>query len=165
MANGDTKRGAGITINLLRQPDTVAARISSACARFASLAQPHRVREKAASDTSYAAIVLHYNSERYKRFQAIEEAERDSVELLRKLAHTEVLRALVGQIADTTSAGMNAHYRFAAVPSGAYALFASWTIGQNEYAWLAPISVVSGQNSRRDLDNTVERGAAMRCAQ
>lgn len=152
MKSGDTKKGSGRSVRLVQEsPAFVAARVAAcqkfmgpALARFATI-QDIRARVSKVTELSELDSV---------RTLLLATAKADS------LAEAEVSASLtaaiaLGTVAETGS-GMAAHYRFPGLKAGAYALYSSWDIGDNEYRWWAPVALKAGQALIRDLDNSVE---------
>lgn len=161
MKSGDTKKGAGRTIYLVRDSDSLHQRLLRICAEPAPVDSIDR-RAAVLHDSALAAIRAR-NPQLMKQLAIRERAtvlSRDSVKIRRIAAfRLEVLAAAV----DSVGTGMNAHYRFSRVSPGKFILFAEWTIADNAYQWWSPIVLAAGQSMTRDLDNSSEANNNLYC--
>jgi hypothetical protein len=74
-----------------------------------------------------------------------EEARKEREELGQLLRETAYRSA---------STGINAHFKFDALPPRDYLLYASMLLGEEVHEWFVPVSVVAGSRIVKDLDNT-----------
>lgn len=125
---GDTKKGAGLTVHLLRfanagQIDKTAA----PCAAYQADAKEFRDQQLSlGSDASTP------EAQRYLRQR-------------REMAVSQVRDVLTSRTVAEASSGMNAHYRFSGLRAGVYALWAEMSLGTNDYAWFVPVVLKAGQ--------------------
>jgi hypothetical protein len=178
MKNGDTKRGAGRTISLLRDTPQLRIALDSACSRYHStwralrdsLDTVHKTIVDSREAAHKALLSRISDPSLAKRWQQLSRhsiAYHDTVTshqlVLQATTEVQVRTILRSATADTVGTGMNAHYTFARVRAGTYILFGEWTIGDNHYQWWAPITVVAGKPLQRDLDNSVEADDKVYC--
>jgi hypothetical protein len=161
MQSGDTKRGAGRTVFLLRDADG-SLRDRPPCFRGG------RIREledwKAAlTDTETMSRAGRRGMptipeivDRQWRIKKLLEDQRDS-------AQYDIIRSIAIWMVDSAGTGMNAHYHLRISRPGKYVLFSSWTIVDREYVWWAPITVAAGGAYVKDLDNSVASDNADTC--
>jgi hypothetical protein len=157
MKNGDTKKGAGRTILLVRNSDSLQAQIGAACDRVKPAMAATSRRIKAITDSiialpTFVDLFTRHSDEAIAALGVEEHAMRDSVDA-----------ALGRFVADTTGTGIAAHYRFTKIRPGSYLLVGSWKIGNNDYRWVAPIKITGAQAMHRDLDNSTEASQKLYC--
>jgi hypothetical protein len=178
MKSGDTKRGAGRTVYLLRDTKDLRSGLALACAAHDSVERRQRdsvaaVRQnlkdsaEAAYRTYLAGITNSEKGGKWNRLSGREMATfTEQSELTASLATATraIIDAMIVRSAiDTTGSGMNAHYSFAISKPGKYVLFSDWQIGDNAYRWWLPIEITSGKSIRRDLDNAAEASDKLYC--
>jgi hypothetical protein len=140
MQSGDTKRGAGQTVYLVQDSDSLRAEIGRLCTK-------HAARLKARLDT------LEANPQRWLKVP-MTNAEVDALDagnanikargLIDDAATIDAInRAIVRRALDTTGSGMNAHYEFPRVPPGGYLLLAPWDIAEHRYRFAVPVTVAA----------------------
>ena len=163
---GDTKRGAGRTILLLRDAGGLLDTLAARCARLKNRQAPLVLwRAKLQSDTEKIAReerpggrsiydVLSREQRIDKGLVALDRERRDTAVAI-------LARALV----DSTSAGIGAHHRAVAPRRGNYVVFSEWKIMTKQYYWWAPLTVVSQSSIARDLDNSVITTTSAFCSQ
>jgi hypothetical protein len=159
MKNGDTKRGTGLTVVLLNDPD---GRLTN---RLTTVCTNGKLRALQLAAWKLALI----DSEKYARaekpgapsmFELVSRETRlqKGIDLIAKETRDSSLSLIRPAVADSASTGMSAHYRFDHAQPGGHLVLAYWPIGEITYSWLAPISVPeSGKTYIRDLDNSVAR--------
>lgn len=170
MQSGDTKRGSGVTVSLLRDTKDLERWRNILCPQRELGNLELQIRRSKATDSLTKALDpwtdAHSRTKRriekdlYEKEKAASEAQLDS---LRRETIREMRESLAAALVDTVSSGMEAHYQFANVPPGDYVVFAEWAIGDNRYAWWAPVEVRSGQSVKRDLDNSTEESGQLYC--
>jgi len=157
MKSGDTKRGTGQQVYLMRDDDgTLEQRARSFCTNAAlrvgplatwynALRADSEPLARSGSDKAPSLYELASREARIsKGINAIEHEATDST------------IALLGRsTADSTSSGMSAHYAFRGIKPGKYLVYANWMISDVVYQWLAPVTVAGGSPTTRDLDNSV----------
>jgi hypothetical protein len=164
MQNGDTKRGAGRTVMLLRDDDgKLRTRANLPCLELELKISPLRQWLAALPDTERMARSgqqgLPSMYDLAARRLRIEKGIAEFKDAARRAMLTELAVALV----DSVGTGMNANYRLTVTRPGNYVLFSEWTIGDNVYAWWAPITIAAGQSLKRDLDNSVADSKLLAC--
>lgn len=157
MKSGDTKRGAGRMVLLLKDSPSLQASMHAACLQYALRVAPlvtwKRALEDSAAHASDSLYALIARSTRVDRgIQALKDEAVDSI-----------VAAIAANLVDSTSAGMSAHYVFEGVRAGRYVLYSQWQIADYGYRWWAPIAVAAGRRVRRDLDNSSELGTSIFC--
>lgn len=178
MKSGDTKRGAGRAISLLRDTPHLRSALDSTCFTYRTIWKAVRdsldaVHKAIGAAADGALKEMSKNAgdraafERWNALSGHNIAYFDTLaqhqRVIEAVTMVQVRQALVSATVDTVSAGMNAHFMFARVPAGTYILFGEWKIGDNDYQWWAPVSVVASKTLRRDLDNSVEADNRVFC--
>lgn len=162
MKSGDTKKGAGRQVSLLRHSDSTRAVLGAICK--AHSAEASRLNEAITAAMKRHSAGLEADNDAMRAGRKSNEylllrlaREQDSVEKELPLEHdrawtrfTETAAAL--RLAEASS-GMNAHYAFHDVVPGAYDLVSSWDIGSNRYLWWRSVVVQPGAQLTADLDN------------
>jgi hypothetical protein len=156
MQNGDTKRGAGLTINLLRVSEELQRQLDLTCAEFSVRNGELGAKEDALREEWIKDILNRSKDEAYRGARI---ARSDLAEFTLGLVANRI-REAKGEQSDT---GMNAHYSFANVQPGLYVLFGEWQIGANEYQWWVPVELKSGQKMKRDLNTSLEAKDKLYC--
>jgi hypothetical protein len=157
MKSGDTKRGSGRTVFLIRDSDSLQAAIGAICET--SLAHLKQRRSQLAALADSLNTFPTFVGLLGRHAQTIVDASKRET----SAAIDAIDRLIVGQVLDTTSAGVEARYRFARVSSGRYFIFSPWDIGDHRYRFVAPLVVTTGDTLRRDLDNSVESSDKLYC--
>lgn len=124
MQNGDTKKGAGLQVRLLRHPDSVTVALAANCLEHKERYDTLDRMRKALPIASDAWM---------KVFDEI------GVEFDRATSRANAIVAAY-TVAETGT-GMNAHYVFKAVTPGTYRLHAMFHLGERYYQWLTPINI------------------------
>lgn len=178
MQSGDTKRGAGRAIRLLRDSPQLQSDLADVCAalelRVAAIRDSMAGPTAATKDSSEAAyrrsLADVLNESKRQAWRTLSDRHIKMLETstvlvagARAQATAQIDRLIVQSTADTTGTGMNAHYTFTRVAPGNYILFGDWRIGDNDYQWWAPVTAVAGRTVRRDLDNSVEADDKLYC--
>jgi hypothetical protein len=162
MQNGDTKRGAGVTVYLLRDTKDLERWRDTLCPQRALGSIKLQLSHLSTMVSRYKAMEANSRTKTdlYAKEQAASEAQADSFsqETIRQRREN-----LAAAIVDTVGTGMEARYQFANVIPGQYVLFAEWAIADKPYAWWAPVEVLPGQSVKHDLDNSTEKGGALYC--
>lgn len=164
MENGDTKRGAGREVLLLRHG--VLAMRDSACKRHFAVSTRRSdsltaVARRSSDSASYYLWKRNDTASARQFYQAAQRDEefadqaRASEKSSAEQRRSSDMQRLLNYVVRRAGTGMNAHYRFADVPPGRYVVYSEWTINGVEYAWWAPVTVVPGRAVDRDLDNSV----------
>jgi len=153
MQSGDVKKGAGVTVFLLRDGPELRRWTDAECGK--------RVTDITILSAYMSAMVdsiIRAGSSRTKADLYIKKAADAATQKLALQKETlAAFRATVARNSiDTSGTGMNAHYSFSGEPPDDYVLFGEWKIGEYQYAWWAPVSLVAGKVVRRDLDNSTE---------
>jgi hypothetical protein len=157
--SGDTKRGAGRTVLLLKDAG-VRDTIRAVCGR----ALQHQIDltkwRAALLDTERLVRSGAYTTEDIYQILNREQRIDKGIASWKVDARKAVLDAVAAAIVDSTGTGMNAHYRFEVARPGSYFLFSDWDMGDNHYVWWAPVTI-GRTAAKRDLDNSVivDRGA------
>jgi hypothetical protein len=143
---GDTKKGAGLTVHLLRFADARQIdKTAVPCAAYQADAKEFRDQQLSlGSDASSP------EAQRYLRQR-------------REMAVSQVREVLISRTVAEAGSGMNAHYRFSGLRAGVYALWAEMSLGTNDYAWFVPLALKAGQARALDLDNAVESSESLYC--
>lgn len=152
MQNGDTKKGAGRTVYLLRTDKALETVLTLACTVAASeLAAVNKQADQVVlqqartkADESLANLMLRQRLLQDKKSKVLADFLRDSDDEIRR------------SVIDSVGSGVNAHYRFALPKGGRYIVTAKWMIGRTEYEWWVPVDVRTGQRASKDLDNAAE---------
>jgi hypothetical protein len=159
MQNGDTKKGAGLTINLLRDGEQLRKRLDRICFSHDSLSKELKVRE----DSPYKAYMDAVLDVRKERLRMEAKAVHDSLANETVATLSAVVFTLAQSAVGHSETGMNAHYSFSNIDAGRYIVFGEWTIGNNEYQWWAPVEIKAGQRLANDLNNSVEAKGKVYC--
>lgn len=161
MASGDTKRGAGRTVFLSRDTDSLQATIGRVCDEYAGRARG-RWDTVAAAQRRWLTVPMDNPAvDALQQRQAAILARNRADELA---SHLAIDLAIMGAVADTTGSGLDARYAFRGVQPGRYLLFAAWDIGEHQYRFVAPITLAPRDDVTRDLDNSAERSSALYCS-
>lgn len=155
--SGESKRGTGRVVALVRNTDSARIRAAHACETYEADIRLLVAHAKAINDTirripqSATLLVRHLNS--------LSAAMNSAA----ALARSGVNAALLQDIVDTVGTDSNAHYRFSGVKPGRYLLVSDLPTTERHYAWLVPIDATPGQAMHRDLDGSVENGTQLYC--
>jgi hypothetical protein len=150
MESGDVRKGAGLTVHLLRDSDATAKLLASNCDQYRSLYGDLDRREAAARAASMSAL----------RSGSYDEAQRQGKEETRLSGLTFKLfdettasadKILLDASISESNSGVNSHFKFDGVPAGSYALWAQFPIGERWYQWFIPVTVAPGVRVVRDL--------------
>jgi hypothetical protein len=151
MKSGDTKKGAGLTVYLLRDTETLHTQWAAACTMSRTALDSLGRQETAIYDSITSGKVRKKRlSELSSRLLPLSR-QKDS---LYSRAKAAVRVALAQASYRTEGTGINAHFRFTGVPAGKYILFAEWQLGSSDYRWWVPISLSEGQSLHKDLDTS-----------
>lgn len=160
--SGGMKPGAGQTIYLVPDTDSLQAAVRDVCERLKTEEMRWAARLVSAQDSAKriddslpdSRLLYLTEQEALLRRQAdgMNRGVKDSINVV-LLRHTM----------DSTRTGTAAHYRFANVPPGRYMLFGSFDTGDHSYRWAAPITLAPGDSAKRDLDNSAEASARLYC--
>lgn len=162
MQNGDTKRGAGVTVYLLRDTKDLERWRDTLCPQRALASIKLQMSHLSTMVSRYKAMEANSRTKTdlYAKQQAASEAQLDSFS---RETNRQRRESLAAALIDTVGTGMEARYQFAKVVPGQYVLFAEWAIADTPYAWWAKVEVLPGQSVKRDLDNSAEKGGALYC--
>lgn len=160
MKSGDTKKGAGNTLYLIRETPELHLDMLSTCQVFNLSAVPLYKTQKAVNDS-----IIAYRSNTSLWATLVERSSRISSELagLRGTAVVSTRKIILEAAIDTTGTGVSGHYRFTGVQPGQYFVYGWWPIADSTYVWYAPVTVAASQTSKRDLDNSVEVRKTIYC--
>lgn len=164
MKNGDTKRGVGQQVLLLRSTFPLRDSILSMCRRSAS--------NVAHLENWYLA--LRRDSEAIARrglpgapstydVVAREVRVKFGIASASSESHFAARRLVAEAVVDSTSTSMSARYSFEKVLPGEYVLYSTWNIADVDYVWLVPVTVTSGGSAKRDLNNSVVVSGEVMC--
>ncbi|MGC9999900.1 MAG: hypothetical protein ABSE21_07350 [Bryobacteraceae bacterium] len=150
MESGDVRRGAGLAVHLLRDPDATAKLLASNCDQFQSLNDDLERRQAAARAAATKAIGS--SSGEFER--RLEEESRLSKLIFELFDKTTASadKILLDASMSKSNSGVNSHFKFDGVPAGDYALWARFPIGDRWYQWFIPVTVAPGEHVVRDLD-------------
>lgn len=172
-AGGDTKRGSGLTVLLLKDDHgAISRRLKHICDEANVLAAPMLRQAKRSADSAGSwmsdATTMDADGSHTRYGRILREAAKK--ELARAQELTDSVKQLswrasaqMGLLADSatvarSSTGINASYRFSDLRPGDYAILAHWQRGDDGHVWLVPAKLV-GDSLRVDLDNDALRGA------
>lgn len=151
MQNGDTKKGAGGWVKLIRSDSSLVNNLQAICRDHYDVSE----RLEAQSDSVRARSV----AMTYKDLKLGDKLS-DSASALAKASRlhmrqgTDDTRSILRmRVVDSARTGMNAHYRFSSVRPGNYLLFYEWEIANNLHQWITSVAVGVGQTITLDLDN------------
>jgi hypothetical protein len=159
MQSGDTKRGAGRTVFLARDSDSLQATIGGLCDALAGHAMA-RLDSALALHRRYLATTKEEDVDPLIAKEAAVMVRNSAEE---SAARSAIDRAIISQSADTAGSGIGAHYAFRGIAPGRYILFSPWDIGEHHYRFAQPISLAPRDDVSRDLDNSAEHSADLYC--
>lgn len=157
---GDTKKGAGLIVQLVRRDDTLQVRLDAICAAFR------------AKDTVYTRIWEQFRAQLNGPAARVDRwpISADSSVRIRyaiAAAQSSMEAAIRAEVSQRTVAsaptGMSAHYRLSDISAGEYVVTAEWSIGETRYVWWSPVRLRDQQVLRLDLDNSNEAGGRVYC--
>lgn len=162
MQNGDTKRGAGRTVSLVPDRDSLHNTIQAVCVAHYATANRNAEAWAAAMAANTAAMKARVDSilsHGVEDTAAVYRTDRvaDSTKRLVVMEPAIALSLLLHNVQQLrvaeAPAGMSAHFRFPAVQSGAYLIVSSWPIGEHHYVWWKHVTLRPGVAATQDLDN------------
>lgn len=150
MRSGDVRKGAGLAVHLIRDPDAVSALLTANCdqyrPRYADLEHLQTKRQQEVTDnigrsTSDFQQALDNQRRAYGQMTELFDSTTASAD-----------RILLAASLTSVNSGVNAHFKFENVPAGSYGLWTQFPIGEHSYQWFIPLRLVAGQHLVRDLD-------------
>jgi hypothetical protein len=157
MQSGDTKRGSGLTVYLLRPDDTMQKALQYNCSR-AYRALDVITQDKEALDSQLAAASKYgATDDRLLELKSKMDALTARVSALPATFVSNMAIDVNLAKVDSTSTGIAAHYRFKNVKPRQYIMHAAWTIGDRDYEWWIPLSIKAGETRTIDLDTQSAR--------
>lgn len=167
MQSGDTKRGSGLPVHLVRHSDSLESRLRAECRHLDSVAarlMSQHLEYSRRAQALHDRATRHTQAENYN--QAAEAADaaaaqdRRASQAMREaeaLTTTSAvnLRAILSAASSrVTTSGLAAHFTVDSIPPGLYMLVAEWPVGERSYRWLVPVTAVARQTLRQDLDHS-----------
>jgi hypothetical protein len=151
MQDGDTKKGAGGKVFLVRKTPGIIADLKATCAQQTRELSPRivEVGELVNFAKSYPQLAAKYTDSAAALMRHIEKRTSDYGRERRLLMQAFAV--------DSARTGVNARYRFARVRPGDYIVFHQWTIGTTQHQWLTPVTLEPGRARTLDLDNEAKR--------
>lgn len=148
LPNGDTKRGAGQTIYVLRDPDALTAALDASCAQWNTIVQP-----KYAEYRSWQAKLSNPKNAQEQR-SAMDQVRLTGNELdsLRQSMQLTQDHIVASYIVDSTDANIDSHY-IVGVPAEKIVLYSAWTIDRTPYHWWKVVQPRAGLLLTFDLNN------------
>lgn len=177
MENGETSRGTGLPVMLLKDDSVLAATRERACSTFwgttKTLRDSFDILEPAQRDSTDMAFRDFLRNRtgateaRYDSFKARFEGTRNQ----RSIRDIQVRYDMFGVIdsaisrasTGTMDTGIDARYHFQGLSAGNYVIFAIWNIGSNKYRFWAPVTLAAGRTLKLDLNNSVEAAKELYC--
>lgn len=163
--SGDIKRGAGRTVLLIADTDSLAAVGTLLCSAHHAAQEQLRADWLAAQQAhakgldAYVAETragVQYSDARQQALRTLKAAADSAARRVAREPSTAFDR-LLARFATLTqsesSTGMSAHYTFPALPIGKYVLLSEWTIGDIRYVWWRRARVAAAIATTVDLDN------------
>jgi hypothetical protein len=161
---GDTKKGAGNTIYLIPDGDSVRSDLRTAC--VARAVEKYRLEIAITAALNSEASIIRANNARLRAGQqevmAAEAQAKGVVDSLERAFDADEAPAAdqvfnlhaIRWAVDSAGTGVNAHYTFTSVKPGTYVLFGAWQIGDNRYRWLSTATLAPASAIKKDLDNS-----------
>jgi hypothetical protein len=148
MKSGDVRKGAGLTVQLIRDPERVSGLLTANCEQFHRRYEDLDRREKEARD---AQLKVWLSPEGDRLGAEGNRLHKETYELFDGTT-ASANRTLLGASMTSTSSGATSHFKFDDVPAGLYGLWAQFPIADNWYQWFIPVRLAAGQHLVRDLD-------------
>lgn len=170
MSSGELRKGAGHTIYLVPQGDTVSQAVDRVCADWKAIAverekrardfdaKAERFKTAMARATMQRGVALGDSVDKYRQAAAAERQTEDAIS-----GYKDRLVNMLRSAADTqVQTDLDAHYRIENIAPGKYILYAEWPSDQDFY-FLAPIDLGKGDDKIQNLDRATLANSKLRC--
>lgn len=163
-ADGEGKRASGVTVRLLRDPDSLDTSLGAICRRHSEARSSLESRIDAAvpSPTVISQSMTAYYRQILERAPLVR-AREDSLATL--TAETlQLVNGLIDRLTvDSAVTGIDARFRFAARPSGKYATLARGVFAEAPHAWLSRFDFPARDSASIEMGPPVDQGVGFYC--